>query len=73
MIRFSLVFAATLFASVSVAAQQPASMLPRLSDFTVQQTATVFGNTSPTMRREKVPHSSLFTALAISHYSTGVV
>lgn len=43
MIRFSVVFTAALFASASVAAQQPASIFPRSSDFPAQQTATVFG------------------------------
>lgn len=43
MIRFSLVFTAALFASASVPAQQPTSILPRPSDLPAPQTATVFG------------------------------
>lgn len=43
MIRFSLALAPALFASVSVVAQQPASILPRPSDLPTPQTAIVFG------------------------------
>ena len=43
MIRFTLVFAAALFASPCVLAQQSASILPRPSDLPAPQTALVFG------------------------------
>lgn len=43
MFRFSLLFAAALFASTSLPAEQPASILPRPSDLPAPQTAIVFG------------------------------
>jgi pimeloyl-ACP methyl ester carboxylesterase len=42
-IRFALVFAAALYTSLFVPAQQPASILPLPSDLPAPQTATVFG------------------------------